>query len=173
VSAYIYTNWWSVGTTAFADWPSVGVSGLWYSAAEPPPPHEAITSTNLAGGRDDDDEGLGGAAPRRPARRLPQAGVPRGHARRGARVRAVARRRGRRARAVAPGRRGHRQAVVARLARDGAWRRGPRRRPVRRLHRTGRRRLAALSTREVSTALLIIASFWHVLVGAKVHAVDT
>ena len=80
---------------------------------------------------------------------------------------------GRRARAVAPGRHGHRQAVVARLARDGAWRHGPRRRPVRRLHRTGRRRLAALSTREVSTALLIIASFWHVLVGAKVHAVDT
>ena len=31
VSAYIYTNWLSVGTTAFTDQSSVGVSGLWYS----------------------------------------------------------------------------------------------------------------------------------------------
>jgi hypothetical protein len=31
VLAYIYTNWWSVGTTAFTNWRSVSVLGLWYS----------------------------------------------------------------------------------------------------------------------------------------------
>jgi hypothetical protein len=61
----------------------------------PAPPRREATSTTLAVAADilpvgPDDEGLGGAAPRRPARRLPQAGVPRGHARRGARLHAVA-----------------------------------------------------------------------------------
>jgi hypothetical protein len=56
---------------------------------------------------------------------------------------------------VAPGGHGHRQAVVARLACDGARRRGPWRRPVRRLRRTGRRRLAALSSRQVSISIAV------------------